>query len=98
MFEQGSAESARRSGGLGLGLTISRSIIEQHGGRLSAASEGPDRGSTFTVEIPTVPTAAEVPTIEPVESDAEPRRPADRFASSWSTTTTIRAELARPSC
>ncbi|MHB1560056.1 MAG: hybrid sensor histidine kinase/response regulator [Isosphaeraceae bacterium] len=79
LFEQGSAESARRSGGLGLGLTISRSIIERHGGRLRAASAGTDRGSTFTVELPTVPAAAEIPTIEPFEPDvrsaAAGRRP-----------------------
>ena len=76
MFEQGSVESARRSGGLGLGLTISRSIVEQHGGRLTAASEGEDRGSTFTMEMPLVPATAVVPTIEPVAT-AEPatRRP-----------------------
>ncbi len=79
LFEQGSAESARRSGGLGLGLAISRSIIERHGGRLRASSAGADRGSTFTVEIPTVPAAAEVPTIEPSEPEPDPalagRRP-----------------------
>src|SRR5262249_27256229 len=56
MFEQGGAEAARRSGGLGLGLTISRSIVEQHGGRLIAASEGLNRGSTFTIEMPRVST------------------------------------------
>ncbi len=76
MFEQGGAEAARRSGGLGLGLTISRSLVEQHGGRLIAASEGRDRGATFTLEMPTVSTTAVVPTIEPVAAD-EPatRRP-----------------------
>ena len=69
MFEQGSVESARRSGGLGLGLTISRSIVEQHGGRLTAASEGEDRGATFTIEMPAVSAPAAVPTIEPVADD-----------------------------
>jgi CheY-like chemotaxis protein len=76
MFEQGGAEAARRSGGLGLGLTISRTLVERHGGRLTAASEGPNRGATFTLEMPTVSAPATVPTIEPVADD-EPagRRP-----------------------
>ena len=74
MFEQGGAEAARRSGGLGLGLTISRSIVEQHGGRLTAASEGADRGSTFTIEMPAVSATATVPTIEPV-ADRRARDP-----------------------
>jgi signal transduction histidine kinase len=41
-----------RGPGLGLGLTISHAIIEAHGGHLSAASEGPGRGSRFTMELP----------------------------------------------
>ena len=48
-FEQG-----ERSEGLGLGLAISKNIIELHGGRITAASPGPGRGSTFVVEIPVV--------------------------------------------
>jgi PAS domain S-box-containing protein len=52
-FEQGEVPSPRRSG-LGLGLTIGRSLAEAHGGRLTAASPGPGRGSTFLLELPTV--------------------------------------------
>jgi PAS domain S-box-containing protein len=52
MFEQGAPSTGRKLGGLGLGLTISRSIVEQHGGRLAATSEGQGRGATLTLEIP----------------------------------------------
>jgi len=45
--------------GLGLGLAIAKGLVEQHGGRISAASEGPGKGSTFTVELPTVPAPVE---------------------------------------
>jgi len=38
--------------GTGLGLSVAHAIVEQHGGRLRAASEGPGRGSTFTIELP----------------------------------------------
>jgi signal transduction histidine kinase len=48
-FEQVKRDSF---GGLGLGLSISKAIVELHGGQLRAASEGPGRGATFTVELP----------------------------------------------
>jgi PAS domain S-box-containing protein len=65
IFEQGGITSTRRYGGLGLGLTISRSIVEQHGGRLVAASDGEGRGATFTLELPTVSAPARIPSLEP---------------------------------
>jgi signal transduction histidine kinase/ActR/RegA family two-component response regulator len=51
IMEQGGVSTTRRFGGLGLGLTISRSILEQHGGRLAASSAGAGAGATFTIEL-----------------------------------------------
>ena len=59
VMEQGGISTTRRFGGLGLGLTISRSILEQHGGRLSAHSPGPGHGATFTIEMPTASAPAD---------------------------------------
>lgn len=56
-FEQGGDDVTRRFGGLGLGLSISKGLVELHGGKLFAASAGPQKGSTFTVELPTVSAA-----------------------------------------
>lgn len=52
-FEQGDRADARRQGGLGLGLTITRSLVELHGGVITARSAGPNQGSVFTVEFDT---------------------------------------------
>ena len=51
-FRQADATSARLYGGLGLGLSIVRNIVELHGGSVRAESEGKDRGATFTVTLP----------------------------------------------
>jgi signal transduction histidine kinase len=51
-FEQGRARSPRGAGGLGLGLAISKAIVELHGGRLTAESRGRGHGATFTVSLP----------------------------------------------
>ena len=54
-FEQGDRSFQRRFGGLGLGLTISKSLAEAHGGTLVAESEGRDHGASFLLTIKTVP-------------------------------------------
>jgi signal transduction histidine kinase len=46
---------AVRVKGTGLGLFVVRSVVKRHGGRVFAASDGPGRGSTFTVELPLMP-------------------------------------------
>jgi two-component system CheB/CheR fusion protein len=51
-FDQGEAGTGRRFGGLGLGLAISRAIVDLHGGRLTAQSAGRNRGTTFTMRLP----------------------------------------------
>src|SRR5881628_1430798 len=54
VFEQGQADITRRFGGLGLGLAISKALIDAHGGKISVQSPGKDQGATFSVELNTV--------------------------------------------
>jgi PAS domain S-box-containing protein len=51
-FRQGDGSVTRPYSGLGLGLSIVRHIVELHGGSVEAASDGPDRGATFSVHLP----------------------------------------------
>ena len=51
-FRQANAETTRRYRGLGLGLSLARQLTQMHGGRITAASDGPGRGATFTVFLP----------------------------------------------
>jgi signal transduction histidine kinase/ActR/RegA family two-component response regulator len=52
MFAQADARDSRSQTGLGIGLTLARSLVEIHGGSVSAASEGTGRGSEFVVRLP----------------------------------------------
>jgi two-component system CheB/CheR fusion protein len=54
-FEQGEQSLQRRFGGLGLGLAISKSLAQAHGGSLVAQSEGRGYGSAFTLTLNTIP-------------------------------------------
>jgi signal transduction histidine kinase len=51
-FRQGDGATAERHSGLGLGLSITRHIVEMHGGSVSASSAGEGKGATFTVRLP----------------------------------------------
>jgi signal transduction histidine kinase/CheY-like chemotaxis protein len=62
-FEQGQTEITRRFGGLGLGLAISKALINAHGGKIRVQSPGKDQGATFSVELNTV--------LTPVDGEGE---------------------------
>jgi len=66
MFTQ--SNESRGQGGLGIGLTLARSIVSMHGGTLTAASDGPGKGSTFTIELPIAADATIAP--EPAQIPA----------------------------
>ena len=58
MFSQTDTARAHAAGGLGIGLALVRGLVEKHGGRVTAASEGPGHGSEFMVELPVAPALA----------------------------------------
>jgi PAS domain S-box-containing protein len=74
MFSQGSGAPEGAPGGLGIGLSLVRGVVELHGGRVEARSEGPGRGSEFVVRLPgAAPDAVrEAPAPEP-RRDERPR-------------------------
>lgn len=71
MFRQGDAGTTRRHGGMGIGLALVRQLVELHGGRVEARSEGVGRGACFSVWLPLDAAAPEAAT-----------RPAAREAAS----------------
>jgi PAS domain S-box-containing protein len=54
LFSQQDSSLARTRGGLGVGLTLVRNLVEMHGGSVEAESDGPGKGSTFVVRLPLV--------------------------------------------
>jgi signal transduction histidine kinase len=54
MFSQGRSALERMKGGLGIGLALSRSLVELHGGTIEARSDGPGKGSEFVVRLPVI--------------------------------------------
>ena len=57
-FRQADGSVSREFGGLGLGLSIVRALVELHGGTIVAASDGEGKGATFTVRMPVAPPQA----------------------------------------
>ncbi len=55
LFVQGARTADRRAGGLGLGLSLVRSLVSLHGGHVEAHSDGPGLGSEFVVRLPAMP-------------------------------------------
>jgi signal transduction histidine kinase/CheY-like chemotaxis protein len=77
LFSQGPATLARSQGGLGIGLTVVRRLVEMHGGSISAASAGPGKGSEFCVRLPLI--ANPVRRLEAVpEATSDPPLPGSR--------------------
>jgi two-component system, sensor histidine kinase len=74
-FVQGGQTADRAQGGLGLGLALVKTIVELHGGTVSARSEGAGLGSKFTVQVPRIREAAGVETAgQPRAGDRIPSR------------------------
>jgi signal transduction histidine kinase/CheY-like chemotaxis protein len=69
-FVQGDRSIDRTQGGLGVGLTLAKTLVEMHGGRIEAQSPGVGKGSEFVVRLPVVPE------VTPLEPDAVETRPA----------------------
>jgi CheY-like chemotaxis protein len=74
LFVQGQAGLHRPATGLGIGLTLVKRLVDLHEGRIEASSEGPGRGSTFTVRFPLVEAPRAAPDGAPKPGRARIRR------------------------
>jgi PAS domain S-box-containing protein len=71
LFIQADRSLERRQGGLGIGLTLVRRLVEMHGGRVAVASEGAGRGSEFTIRLPRLAVDVPAPAAAPVAAARE---------------------------
>ena len=79
LFTRADRSLERRQGGLGIGLTLVRRLVEMHGGRVEVSSEGTGRGSEFTIRLPRLPVEVAEPAAEPAREAREgPSGPARR--------------------
>jgi two-component system CheB/CheR fusion protein len=106
-FQQGEASTSRRYGGLGLGLSVAKGLVDAHGGTITGRSEGRDRGATFTIDLPTVasPAVTKVPAARAgrvqralrillVEDHADTRKALERLLRRWGHEVTCAATVA----
>ncbi|HEY6862554.1 MAG TPA: response regulator [Burkholderiales bacterium] len=71
LFRRADDSIARSEGGLGIGLALARGLVEMHGGRIEAFSDGPGKGSEFVIRLPRANGAVETP--EPQARPAVPK-------------------------
>ena len=71
MFSQEEPALSRSRGGLGIGLSLTRKLVQLHGGQVMACSDGPGKGSQFTVRLPVLPAQGPAE----AEADAAPAEP-----------------------
>jgi PAS domain S-box-containing protein len=71
-FEQGDSSIHSRYGGLGLGLSIARTLMKAHGGTLEAESEGSGQGAKFTARFKIEDSASDLPAQDPLQHESSP--------------------------
>ncbi|HEY1888812.1 MAG TPA: response regulator [Steroidobacteraceae bacterium] len=94
LFTQLDRDEGRTQGGLGIGLALVQRLVQMHGGEVSAASEGPGKGSQFVIRLPRV--REEELAVEAVKAKGEPIAGAHSAASKVAPLVTVStARLAR---